>query len=118
PILPKHQFKKILTVIGDIAVFICKDFLVNYELIDKWMKIHDIKIMVVPSFTELFYPFRNKFGELISLKENEEKTFIFANVAKYGGSGIYKYSLRRKYEYGKINLLGPYEESWKSWLLD
>lgn len=115
PILLKHQFRKILTTIGYISVFICKDFLVNHELIDKWMNIHNVNLTIVPSFTELFYPFRNKLGELVSLKENENKLFIFANVAKYGGSGIYKYSLRRRYESGKITLLKPYEESWKSW---
>ena len=115
PILLKHQFKKILTTIGDISVFICKDFLVNHELIDKWMNIHNVNLTIVPSFTELFYPFRNKLGELVSLKDNENKLFIFANVAKYGGSGIYKYSIRRRYESGKITLLKPYEESWKSW---
>ncbi len=115
PILLKHQFKKVLTVIGNVSVFICKDFLVNHKMIDKWMNIHKVNITIVPSFTDLIYPFRNKLGELVSLKDNEKKIFIFANVAKYGGSGIYKYSLRREYEYGKITLLKPYEESWKSW---
>lgn len=115
PILLKHQFKKILTSIGNISVFICKDFLVNHELIDKWMNIHNVNLTIVPSFTELFYPFRNKLGELVSIKDNENKLFIFANVAKYGGSGIYNYSLRRIYESGKTTLLKPYEESWKSW---
>jgi hypothetical protein len=84
-------------------------------MIDKWMDIHNVKIMIIPSFTELYSPFRNKLAELVSFNKNKEKYFIFANVAKYGGSGIYNYKFRRDYEYGRIKLLDANEESWKLW---
>lgn len=111
PIITRPNFRKFLTCIGYISVFICKDFLVNYEIINKWMDLNNIKILTIPSFSELYLPFRNKFGELVS-KHKSNKIFIFSNVANYGGSGIYHYSLRHDYENGNLKLLKSGQEDW------
>ncbi len=104
PIILKPLFKKIQTVIGNIAVLICKDLLVNSAVIDTWMDIHDIKILATPSFTNLVNPFRNKLGEIISNKKQKDKIFIFANISEYGGSGAYSYVNRRDFEPNRKSL--------------
>lgn len=110
PIILNPSFFKFKTSIGDIAIFICKDFLVNYSIIDKWMNKNDIALIAVPSFTELVNPFRNKFGEIIHLKKNRKKTFVFANIAEFGGSGIYNFNRERDYEPGKKSPFKAHEE--------
>ena len=112
PIIYNPFFRKIGTVIGNLSIFICKDFLVNYEVIDKWMEKNNIKIIVVPSFTGLVNPFRNRFGILIHSKENIDKSFIFINVAEYGGSGTYSYINEKEYEPGEDGPLKSYDERW------
>ncbi len=106
PIIFNPYFKKIKTVVGNVSVFICKDFLVNYEIIDKWMDKNNIRTIVIPSFTGLVNPFRNKFGDLIHNTQNTDKSFIFVNMAEYGGSGIYNYKNERDFEPGED---GPFK---------
>jgi len=105
-ILTPH-IKKIETIFGNMAVLICKDFLVNYEAIPIWMDKNQITIIAIPSFTSLVNPFRNKLGEIINKKENEYKIFIFASLAEYGGSGVYFFGNRYDYEPGGS---GSFEE--------
>ncbi len=119
PIVLEPVFRKIKTVIGDLAVFICKDFLVNFEVITQWMKFNKIDIMVVPSFTPLVNPFRNKLGDIIIKPENRNKIFIFTNVAKYGGSRIYSYYNRTDYEKEKEkeNVIPADTQDWKPYMI-
>ena len=98
PIIYNPFFRKFNTIIGNLSILICKDFLVNYEVIDKWMDLNDIKYIIVPSFSKLVNPFRNKFSEIVHTRKNQDKTFIFANVAEYSGSGIYNYKFKYLYE--------------------
>ncbi len=114
PIIYNPFFFKIETVIGNLSIFVCKDFLVNYEVIDKWMEKNNIKIIVVPSFTGLVNPFRNRFGILIHSKENIDKSFIFVNVAEYGGSGMYSFTNEKEYEPGEDGPLKSSDERWIS----
>ncbi len=104
PIILKPQYRKVQTVIGNIAVLICKDLLVNSDVIDAWMDIHDIKILTTPSFTDLVNPFRNKLGEIISNRKQKDKIFVFANISEYGGSGVYSYINRRDFEPNRKSL--------------
>ncbi len=94
-------FRVFNTVVGKIAIFICKDFLVNYEVIDKWMDLNDTKLLIIPSFTSLVNPFRSKLTHLIHQIKNQDKNFLFVNVAEYGGSGIYNYQREHDFEPSK-----------------
>ena len=82
------------------------------------MEINDIDILVVPSFTQLMNPFRSKLYDIVSNEKNKNKIFIFANVAKYGGSGIYNFSNRREYEPGKESILISYVEDYKPYFIN
>ncbi len=109
----KPTFKKFKTILGNIGVFVCKDFLVNYSIIDKWMDINDINIITIPSFSELINPFRYKIGEIVIKPQNRKKTFIFTNIAEYGGSGAYNFSERRKFEPYEYKIFDKFEEGFK-----
>ncbi len=113
PIIFEPSFRIFETALGKIAVFICKDFLVNYATIDRWMDICDINILTIPSFSDLVNPFRYKFEDIASKPKNREKLFIFANIAEYGGSGIYNFASRREYEPSEFPLFGKHEENYK-----
>ncbi len=111
------HFKKFKTVIGNLAILICKDFLVNYEIIPQWMEKNDINIIIIPSFTQLVKPFQDKIGEIMRNKKNEGKIFVFASLAEYGGSGVYCYKKRKDYEPGKKGNLEPGEEKCKEYII-
>ncbi len=114
PIIPKPNFLKIETSVGSLAVFICKDFLVNYEVIDKWMDKNQVKTILVPSFTQLVNPFIHKFSNIIHDRENKDITIVFVNLAEYGGSGIFNLTYERQYEPGKESPFKDREEECKS----
>ncbi len=118
PIIPNPKFSKFITSVGNLSVFICKDFLVNYEVIDKWMDKNNITTILVPSFTELVNPFIYKFGNIIRKKYNKGKTIAFVNIAEYGGSGIFNLSYERRYEPGKDSLFKDHEEECKYFIKD
>ena len=118
PIIPNPKYFKFITSVGNLSVFICKDFLVNYEVIDKWMDKNKINTILVPSFTELVNPFIYKFGNIIRKRYNESKTIAFVNIAEYGGSGIFNLSYERRYEPGKESLFNDHEEECKSFIRD
>ncbi len=118
PIIPSPKFFKFKTSVGNLAVFICKDFLINYEVIDKWMNKYHINTILVPSFTKLVNPFIHKFGNMMHKRINKNKTIAFVNLAEYGGSGIYNLSYERRYEPSMQNLFKDNEEECKSFLRD
>lgn len=109
---PKFSIFK--TIIGNIAIFICKDFLVNYPVIDKWMDIHDVQYVVIPSNSMLVNPFIRKFGEIINYKKNKDKHFFFVNIAEFGGSGMFSYKNREDYEPGGRKLFSKKREGIES----
>lgn len=98
PIINNPFVRKFKTVFGNLAVFICKDFLVNYEIIDKWMDFNDIKLIIIPSFTSLVNPFRSKLNTIIHNIKNQDKSFIFINIAEFNGSGIFNYAKEKDHE--------------------
>ncbi len=116
--IPNPTYFKFITSVGNLSVFVCKDFLVNYEVIDKWMDKNKISTLLVLSFTELVNPFIYKFGNIIRKRYNKNKTIAFVNVAEYGGSGIFNLSYERQYEPGKESPFKPYEEECKSFVRD
>ena len=118
PIIPNPTYFNFITSVGNLTVFVCKDFLVNYEVIDKWMDKNRITTLLVPSFTELVNPFIYKFGNIIRKKYNKNKTIAFVNIAEYGGSGIFNLSYERHYEPGKKSPFNPHEEDCKSFVRD
>lgn len=112
------SFRVFNTVVGKIAVFICKDFLVNYEVIDKWMDSNDIKFIIIPSLTSLVNPFRSKLTHITHQIKNQDKNFIFVNVAEYGGSGIYNYQREHDFEPSNRELFVARKELCKLFTID
>ena len=100
PSFLESNIKSFRTNFGTIAVFICKDFLVNHEVIPMWMEKNGIKTIVVPSFTVLTQPFRAKFGEIVRKKRNRDKYFVFASLAEYNDSAFYYHGNRNTFESG------------------
>ncbi|MBD3353591.1 MAG: AAA family ATPase, partial [Candidatus Lokiarchaeota archaeon] len=86
------------TSFGRIAIFICKDFLINHPVIPKWMDIHKVNFVVIPSFTATVAPFLYKLKEISSYDRNKSKLFIYCNLAEYGGSDVVCFSNRHQYE--------------------
>lgn len=113
PIIPQPLYSIFQTSIGKLAVLICKDFLVNYMVIDKWMQKYDVKTLLIPSFTELVNPFIYKFGNIIRKEKNKDKTIAFVNLAEYGGSGVFNLSRSYDYEPGKESPFKVHEEECK-----
>ncbi|KKN27157.1 hypothetical protein LCGC14_0867500 [marine sediment metagenome] len=118
PLIPNLKFSRFITSVGNLSVFICKDFLVNYEVIDKWMSKNKVTTLLVPSFTKLVNPFIYKFGNIIRNRYNEGKTIAFVNIAEYGGSGIFNVSYERQYEPGKESLFKDREEECKPFIME
>jgi hypothetical protein len=118
PIIYNPFIRKIRTVFGEIAVFICKDFLVNYEIIDKWMKKNSVNLIVIPAFTSLVNPFRSKINTIIHNKKNQNKSFIFVNVAEFSGSGVFNYNKEKEHEPSTPPQFDPREEELKKFSLD
>ncbi|KKL11698.1 hypothetical protein LCGC14_2543160 [marine sediment metagenome] len=77
------------------------------------MDINDINIITIPSFSELINPFRYKIGAIVIKPQNRKKTFIFTNIAEYGGSGAYNFSERRKFEPYEYKIFDKFEEGFK-----
>ena len=113
PLIFNPLFFKFKTAVDNVAILICKDFLVNYAVVDKWMDKNNINIIAVPSFSQLVNPFKNKFGNIIHQRRNVKKTFLFVNIAEYGGSGIYNFNKERDYEPGKKSPFKVREEDCK-----
>ncbi len=111
-------FRVFNTVVGKIVIFICKDFLVNYEVIDKWMELNDTKLLIIPSLTSLVNPFRSKLTHLTHQIKNQDKTFIFVNVAEYGGSGLYNYRREHDFEPSHREPFNAREELCKIFIID
>ncbi len=88
PLLYEPLYYVFSTYIGNLAVIICKDFLVNHEVLPIWMNNIDVPFIVIPSLTNRAKPFLNKIEQIVDLNINREKTFVFSNVAEFGGSKL------------------------------
>ena len=110
PIIQYPCYSIYNTIMGKIVIFICKDFLVNYPVIDKWMDKHEVKYAIIPSNTNLVNPFIRKFGEIINFKKNNEKHFFFVNIAEFSGSGMFRYKNRTDYEPGTTTFFSRKQE--------
>ena len=101
--IPEQTYYIVETHLGNIAVFICKDFLVNYPVLPKWMEINDVDIIAIPSFTPLVGPFLSKLREISYSESNKGKIFLYTNLAEYGGSDILNYEWRHSNEPNSVN---------------
>ncbi|MFW9969053.1 MAG: AAA family ATPase, partial [Candidatus Odinarchaeota archaeon] len=110
PIIQYPSYSIYNTIVGKIAIFICKDFLVNYPVIDKWMDKHEVNYAIIPSNTYLVNPFTRKFGEIVNFKKNKEKYFFFVNIAEFSGSGMFCHEKRTDYEPGNTTLFSKKQE--------
>ncbi|KKN16667.1 hypothetical protein LCGC14_0973650 [marine sediment metagenome] len=77
------------------------------------MDINNINIIAIPSFSELINLFRYKIGEIVIEPQNRKKKYIFTNIAEYGGSGAYNFSVRRKFEPYEYKIFDEFEEGFK-----
>lgn len=85
--IPKINIFK--TSIGNIAIFICKDFLRLCDVIPKWAKINEVEYIIIPSLTTKVLPFHTKLINLFNYTSNKELKIIFCNIGEYGGSEIF-----------------------------
>lgn len=85
--LPKIKIFE--TSIGNIAIFICKDFLRLYDIISDWAWKNDIESIVIPSLTSKVLPFHSKLLNIFNYSDYEELNFFFNNVGEYGGSEFF-----------------------------
>ncbi len=83
---------------GNIAVMVCKDFLVNHSVIPLWMKKNNVKMIIIPSLTKRIKPFVYKLGNIIENRFNDEFHFVFVNIAEFGQSGYYSFQNRNEKE--------------------
>lgn len=93
-----QQYNIVRSPFGNISCYICRDFLVNHTNIPKWMDIHDVKILLIPSFTSRVIPFLNRLKHITTYKSQSDKIFIYANLAEYAGSDVLNFSNRMIYE--------------------
>jgi predicted amidohydrolase len=98
PIIYDQQYLILNTQIGRIAVMICKDFLVNYHVIPQWMNFHNVEYLIIPSFSELVFPFLVNLQKFSYQNENEDHKYIYCNLAEYGGSKVFSSSQIGSYE--------------------
>ncbi len=93
-----QTYEIIESPIGRLSCFICRDFLVNHNSLPKWMDIHDIKLLLIPSFTSRVVPFLNRLKQITTYKSNSEKIFVYTNLAEYAGSDVINFANRMTYE--------------------
>lgn len=86
------KIKVFESTIGNIAIFICKDFLRLYEVIPNWAQRNSVDYIFVPSFTNKLLPFYGKILEIFNKKDSKDLTLIFNSMGEYGGSELFSIS--------------------------
>lgn len=107
------RFHRFETDAGNIAVLVCKDFLVNHTVIPVWLKKNDIQIVIVPASSKEIRPFLNKMQELISRYDMNQVTVVFSNIAEFGGSVVLTFPKRN--EMIEEESMNEGEDTWKRW---
>lgn len=77
------------TSIGNIAIFICKDFLRLCDIISDWAWKNDIDFIVIPSLTSKVLPFQYKLLNIFNYTDYNDLKVIFNNIGEYGGSEFF-----------------------------
>ena len=77
------------TSIGNIAIFICKDFLRLCDIISDWAWKNDIHFLVIPSLTKNVLPFHFKLLNIFNYTDYNELKVLFSNIGEYGGSEFF-----------------------------
>ena len=77
------------TSIGNIAIFICKDFLRLCDIISDWAWKNDIDFIVIPSLTSKVLPFHYKVLNIFNYTDYNDLKVIFNNIGEYGGSEFF-----------------------------
>ncbi len=77
------------TSIGNIAIFVCKDFLRLSDIISDWAWKNDIDFIVVPSLTSKVLPFHYKLLNIFNYTDYQDLKVIFNNIGEYGGSEFF-----------------------------
>lgn len=77
------------TSIGNIAIFICKDFLRLCDIISDWAWKNDIDFIVIPSLTSKVLPFHYKLLNIFNYTDYNDLKVIFNNIGEYGGSEFF-----------------------------
>jgi len=77
------------TSIGNIAIFICKDFLRLCDIISDWAWKNDIDFIVIPSLTSKVLPFHYKLLNIFNYTDYNNLKVIFNNIGEYGGSEFF-----------------------------
>ncbi len=101
---PTPKIKIFQTSIGNISIFICKDFLRLSRIISDWSFKNDIDYIIIPSLTSKVLPFLSKLLNIFNYTDYKELKIIFNNVGEYGGSEFFTINGVKKIERSyKIN---------------
>jgi len=99
---PIPKIKIFQTSIGNISIFICKDFLRLSRILSDWTWKNDIDYIIIPALTSKVLPFHSKLLNIFNYTDYEDLKIIFNNIGEYGGS-----------EFFTINDVKTIEESFK-----
>ncbi len=86
------------TRFGNMAIFICKDFLRFRDIIPNWAMANDVEFILVPAFTGEVLPFYARMVDMFLLNKPWDFRVIFSNIGQYGASEVFSISQCRKIE--------------------
>lgn len=88
---PIVKIKIFKTSIGNVAIFVCKDFLRLSGCIPDWAEKNKVEWIFVPSLTSKVLPFHLRLNEMYHSSEfaHQYLKVVFCNVGEYGGSEYY-----------------------------
>ncbi len=78
------------TSLGNISIFICKDFLRLSYGISEWAERNEIDWIIIPSLTMKVLPFYLRLMEIFTYSNYKKLKIIFCNVGEYGGSEYFQ----------------------------
>lgn len=84
------EIKIFKTSLGNISIFICKDFLRLSYGISEWAEKNEIDWIIIPSLTMKVLPFYLRLMEIFTYSNYKKLKIIFCNVGEYGGSEYFQ----------------------------
>lgn len=84
------EIKIFKTSLGNISIFICKDFLRLSYGISEWAKKNEIDWIIIPSLTMKVLPFYLRLMGIFTYSTYKKLKIIFCNVGEYGGSEFFQ----------------------------
>ncbi len=83
------EIKIFKTSIGNISIFICKDFLRLNDIIPYWARKNKVEFIIIPSFSNKILPFHTKILNLFNNPDCKDLKLLFTSMGEYGGSELF-----------------------------